>query len=242
MIWRRYRWCLVLLRLSPIALLAAAFQLAEAVIPRVDNSSTTTSGKYIYSTAWHARTLTNISWNIPVGEVHTLHLIVISLKEAATESWRFENSGNNTRAETPPSQTTSWTSYFDREYYYPPLTADEALSTSCEIQYGAYTASPNDTFYQQEQQEQVTPVLVDSSTWWYTASLDQEEPTATSLSSTVGTASVWLSAPGLYAACLLVGNETCYKEECINITVYQPPDDFIEARSTGNCCLVRDTC
>lgn len=234
--WPTCRWCLVLFRLPLIALLAAALLLTEASFPRVDNSSTTMSGEYISSTAWHARTLTNISWDIPARKAQTLHVIVISLDEDATESWRFDDSGDNTtRAETPPSQTTTWTSYFDAEI--PPLSPDEALSGSCAIQYEVFTPSLNDTFYRQEKQEQVTPVLADSSMWWYTASLDQEKPTAaTSLNATVGTASVLLSEPGLYTACLLVGNETCYEEECVDITVYQPPDDFIEVSNAGGSC------
>lgn len=210
---------------------------AATGIPRVSNSSVTNSGEFLSSTAWHARELTNISWGIATGDINRLHLIVVSWDEAATETWRFDDDGSadndTTRAESPPSGTTSSTSHSTSDYV-PQTSQDEALPESCAIRYEVYTAHLNDTFYQEETRQQaLPPVLVNSSTWWYTASLDQEKPTATSNTSVAGTASMLLSEPGLYFACLLVGDETCYEEECVNITVYQPPEDFLEVSVRG---------
>lgn len=196
-----------------------------AVIPRISNESTTTHGDFISSTAWHPRTRTNISWSVPASEAHRLHLIVVFWDELATATWRFGDTNDNTtrRANTPPPTTSSWTSY-----YVPPLSRDKYLPESCAIRYEVYTPSPRDTFYTEMDRGLVTSNLTEASTWWYTATLGQEEPRRTSDSSTVGNTSVLLSEPGLYFACLLLGNHTCHQEECINFTVYQPPYDFIE--------------
>lgn len=217
---------------------------AATGIPRVKNSSMTNSGQFLSSTAWHARELTNVSWEIATGDINRLHLIVVSWDEAATETWRFDDDSSadndTTRAESPPSETTSSTSHTTSDYV-PQTSQDEALPASCAIRYEAYTAHTNDTFYQEETRQQaLPPVLVNSSTWWYTASLDQEEPTATSNASIAGTASMLLSEPGLYFACLLVGNETCYEEECVNITVYQPPEDFLEVSMRGGLMEIEE--
>lgn len=77
--------------------------------------------------------------------------------------------------------------------------------------------------------------------------MSQERPEATSPSSGLGRASVLLSEPGFYNACLLViagdnggDDDECSAEECVDIAVYQPPYDFLEASAKiGSHCLMK---
>lgn len=195
---------------------------ADATFPRISNSSTTVYGDLISTTAWHARTLTSISWDIPAWRQDTSHVVVVIWDQEATETWRFGSNENvSSRADNPPSSVS--TSYYD-----PSLYPDEPIFKDCTFRGDAFDSYSTDAFFTDENRAQVTVDLGDSTTWWYTGSLDQEAPDATSATSGVGNASVLLSEPGFYSVCLLLANETCETVECVNITVFQPTYDFLE--------------
>lgn len=194
----------------------------DATFPRISNSSATVFGDLISATTWHARALTSISWDIPVWKQDTFHAIVVIWDQEATTEWRFGSNVNvSSRADSPPSSAS--TSYYD-----PSLYPDEPTFEDCTFRGDAFNSYSRNTFFTDENRAQVTVDLGDSTTWWYTASLDQVAPSGTSATSGVGNASVLLSEPGFYSACLLLANETCETIECINITVFQPPYDFLE--------------
>lgn len=200
--------------------------------PKVRNSSETTNGDLISITSWHAQTLTNVSWDIPVWRQNTSHLIVLIWKEDATTTWLFGDDDVSSRADSPPSSAST-------SYYEPTL--DEPIFDKCNFRVDAFNSHTTNAFFTDDNRTLVTADLGDGTTWWYTASLNQEAPAATSLTSGVGNASVLLSEPGLYTACLLLANDgTCVQEECVNVTVYQPPYDFLEAR-TDHCTNYRRT-
>ncbi|CAM9280664.1 unnamed protein product, partial [Pylaiella littoralis] len=203
---------------------------ASAVEPQTSSASATADGNFLSVTSWHARTLTNISWNIPDPTQDARHLIVFIWDEEATEEawWLSDNDNISSRAVSPPSSTAS------DSRYVPYIGGEEIVE--CTFQDDAFDSRSDDAFITDENRELVSVDLADGHTWWYTASLSQERPNATTATSGVGQASVLLSEPGFYTACLLLvtggddsSDERCPDEECVNITVYQPPYNFLEA-------------
>lgn len=200
-----------------------------AVEPKINNSSETINGELVSVTAWHAQALTNVTWNIPTWKQNASHVIVIAWDEEATDIWLFGIDNISSRANNHPSSTSAMS------FYLP--AADESIFDACTLRGDAFNSSSKDAFHTDEKWTPSTSVdLVDETTWWYAASLSQDTPTATTLTSGAGNASVMLTKPGLYSVCLLMGNETCVVEECANFTVYQPSYDFLEASS--DTCLV----
>lgn len=213
-------WAVPLFSLRPRAL--------WATYPKINNSSETINGELISVTAWHAQALTNVTWNIPAWKQNASHMIVIAWDEEATDVWLFGIDNISSRANTPPS--TSATSF-----YWPAM--DEPTYDACTLRGDAFNSSLQDAFHTEENWAPTTSVdLADETTWWYAASLSQDAPTATTLTSGAGNASIMLTEPGLYSVCLLTGNDTCVVEECANFTVYQPSYDFLEA-SIAACLM-----
>lgn len=205
--------------------------LVEAVsagAPQTSNASATVDGNFLSVTSWHARTLTNVSWNIPDSTQDARHLIVFTWDEEATEeAWWLSFTDNiSSRAVSPPSASASSSA--------PPNAGDFVVA--CTFQEDAFDSQSDDTFNTNGNRERISVDLADGRTWWYTASLSQERPNATTATSGVGQASVLLSEPGFYTACLLLltagGDDSHYEcpdQECVDITVYQPPYNFLEA-------------
>lgn len=156
-------------------------------------------------------------------------IVFIWDEEATEEAWWLSNTDNvSSRAVSPPSSTAS------DSRYVPYIGGEEIVE--CTFQDDAFDSRSDDAFITDENRELVSVDLADGHTWWYTASLSQERPNATTATSGVGQASVLLSEPGFYTACLLLvtggddsSDERCPDEECVNITVYQPPYNFLEA-------------
>eukprot|EP00752_Nemacystus_decipiens_P001936 g1865.t1 len=202
------------------------------------NSSATVDGDLLSVTSWNARTLTNVSWEIPWWRRNSTHLIVVTWDEEATEeTWWPSDPDDNSRAESPPSTVSSST-------YLPSIGEDLPVPDLCTYSWDAFDSQSDDAFGTDANRALVSVDLADGRTWWFTASLDQDRPNATSPTSEVGQASVLLSEPGFYMACLLlvVGlDETCPTEECVDFTVYQPPYDLLEVESTniGHVVTVR---
>lgn len=208
-----------------LLLLLALAGPACAVEPQTSNSSATVDGDLLSVTSWHARTLTNVSWEVPWWRRNSTHLIVVTWDEEATEeTWWPSDPDDNSRAQSPPSSTMFST-------YFPSTGEDIAAPDLCTYPWDAFSSQSNDAFVTDANRALVSVDLVDEHTWWFTASLDQDKPNATSPTSGVGQASVLLSEPGFYTACLLLvvgDDETCPTEECVDFTVYQPPYDFLE--------------
>jgi len=209
---------------------------SASVDPHISNSSETVDGDILSVTSWHARTLTNVSWNTPAPPINSSYVIALVWDEMATEErWWLSDTDNVSRAESPPSSTSS------TDDSQPPPIGGDVVDDTCYFREDA--SRPNSAFSTDENRALVNVDLADEGTWWYTSSLGQGMPNATNLTSTsgVGQASVLLSEPGFYTACLLLatrdadGDETCEKEECLDITVYQPPYDFLEVRSVFFC-------
>lgn len=215
----------MILFLLPLPLFVGA---ASAVAPQTSNASATVDGDFLSVTSWHAQTLTNVSWDIPDSTQDARHLIVFTWDEEATEEawWPSFTDNISSRAVSPPSSTTS--------SYVPNVGGEEVVE--CTFQDYAFDSQSGDAFSTDENRELVSVDLADGRTWWYTASLGQERPNATTATSGVGQASVLLSEPGFYTVCLLLisgddddTDQRCPDEECVHITVYQPPYNFLEA-------------
>ncbi|CAM9190156.1 unnamed protein product, partial [Hapterophycus canaliculatus] len=216
-------------------------EVLSSVDPRTSNASTTFDGDLLLSvTSWHARSLTNVSWDVPAERQDASHLVIFTWDEERTlSSWWELGINNLSRAESPPTSAST-------SAYLPSQSGDE--SPTCTFRQDAFDSTSQNAFNTDPQRAQVSVDLADGSVWWYIASLGQERPEATTLSSGVGRASVLLSEPGIYTACLLViasdddgdDHEICSAEECVDIAVYQPPYDFLEASSTniGNVITV----
>lgn len=199
-----------------------------AMTPKINNANETINGDLISVTAWHAQTLTNVTWDIPAWKQDASHSIVITWDEEATDIWLFGIDNISSRANNPPSSSAT-------SFYWPAL--DVPAFDACTLRGDAFNSSSKDAFHREENWTPSTSVdLADETTWWFAATLSQDAPTATTLTSGAGNASVMLTEPGLYSICLLTGNETCVVEECANFTVYQPSYDFLEA-SIGACLV-----
>lgn len=215
-------------------LLVPRLPLTWAASSKISYSSEINRGDLISVTSWHARTLTDISWDIPASMQDSSHLIIFIWNEAATELWRFGETNVSSRADSPPlnaSSSSSSTQSPSADSYTADIAGDEFVPLVCTGVSDAFESSPKDIYFTEENQALVTPALADGKSWWYTASLDQDAPNATSPTSAVGEASVLLSEPGWYSVCLFLADSTCALEECVNITVYQPPYDFLEVRT-----------
>lgn len=223
-------------RLPKVLVVVVVLSLARvqvfAVDPQISNSSAKYDGDLLSVTSWHARTLTNISWEVSDYRQSASHLIVFTWDEEATTSLWWESENGTSRADSPPSSTSSSTSSS-----YSPLIGEDAGDT-CTFREDAFDSHSQDAFNTDDNRALISVDLADGNTWWYTASLNQNRPVATTLTSGVGQASVLLSEPGFYTACLLVvaggdgdhgGDETCSTEECVDVTIFQPPYDFLEA-------------
>lgn len=196
-------------------LFALAVPPASARGPQVSNASTVyDEGGWLTTTAWHARTLTNISWNIPPASVDPSQVILLSWDRDGTDLWRFGDEDDRIL----PSSSSSATSFI------PPISADQPYDEACNFH--AFFSSSNDTFYSEDLYSRATVDIGDGSTWFYTNSLAQERSESISASSAIGNASVALGEPGLYVVCLQQGGEVCV--ECSSIIVYQPLEDFVE--------------
>lgn len=218
--------------LRELLLLLLHARLASSIEPKTSNSSSTVDGDLLSVTSWHARALTNVSWEIPSARHNASHIIAFSWDEEATEeAWWLENADNISRAETPPSSTSSNTSSLSDDFLG---VAGDVSLYPCTFRPSAFHSQSKDAFNTDAARQRISVDLADGRTWWFTATLGQEMPNTTSLTSGEGQASVLLSEPGFYSACLLAVNggdgdsETCLAEECVDFTVYQPPYDFLE--------------
>lgn len=215
-----------------LSFLLTVLLLVEAVsggAPQTTNASATVDGNFLSVTSWHARTLTNVSWNIPDSIQDATHLIVFTWDEEATEeAWWLSFTDNiSSRAVSRPSSTESDSSF---------LPDGDEGAFECTFQEDAFDSQSDDAFNTDDNREHISVDLTDGRTWWYTASLGQERLNVTTATSGVGQASVLLSEPGFYTACLLLisagdddSDERCPDQECVDITVYQPPYNFLEA-------------
>lgn len=201
-------------------------QTVSVMSPKISNTSSFFNGTYISVTSWHARTLTNISWSIPLGVRNMSHVISFVWEEKGTASWLYGNENVSSRATPFPSSTSM--SHDDGV-----LVSDDGPSSnlSCTFRDNAFHSNSKNAFFTDENRAFVTPDLANETTWWYTASLGQKTPTVMTPTSGEGNASVLLSEPGLYSVCLLGDYETCSVEECVSISVYQPLYDFLEVRT-----------
>lgn len=224
----------------PIVILLLKIIVAEAATPQTQNSSITYSGIHLTAEVWHARTITNISWDIPASVTDAYNtLVVVSWDEEATDLWRFGDENDTSRADTPPSWTDWSSSYLPRPTSDEPISDDDFEYETCAFWEYVYAASSEGTFYTEENQARVTANLSDSNqSWWYTASLGHGAPinATTSGTSTTGNVSVLLSEPGVYTVCLFIVNDTCDFEECVEVTVVQPDLDFVEVRAEYDTC------
>lgn len=224
----RQRWE-VLDKLLLLLLLAPA----SAIEPQTSNSGATVDGGILSVTSWHAQTLTNVSWEIPLVDQDDSNIIVFTWDEVATEEawWPTENAS---RAVSPPSTTAPTPSPT-----LPPFVgqSDDPIP-QCAFRTRSFDSQSKGAFNTEAARQHVSVDLVDNRTWWYTATLSQEMPNTTSLTSGVGQASILLSEPGFYTACLLRevvdSSEACQEQECIDFTVYQPPNDFLEVGGKAN--------
>lgn len=208
---------------------------ASATEPQTSDSWATVAGNLLSVSSWHAQTMTNVSWEIPSVRQDASHIIAFTWDEEATEEawWQADNI---TRAVSPLSPTSSLDDddpiVFDDDYGTPTISDDPF---PCIFRPSAFLSQSKDAFNTDANRRLISVDLADKRTWWFTATLGQERPNTTSITSGVGQASILLSEPGFYSACLLTvigdddgDNATCLEEECINVTVYQPPYDFLE--------------
>ena len=223
MLFLLLRWVVLDKVLLPLLLAAPA----SAIEPQTSNSGATVDGDLLSVTSWHAQTLTNVSWDIPLVRQYASHAIVFYWNQEATEEawWRTDNVS---RAASPPAFFNSSSSDSDLPDFVGTTSGgDEA----CTIRTASFDSESKNAFSTEAARQHVSVDLVDKRTWWFTATLSQEMPNTTSLTSGVGQASVLLSEPGFYTACLfeIRGNyHVCSYEECVEFTVFQPPYDFLE--------------
>lgn len=167
--------------------------------------------------AWHARSLTNVSWQLPTGSASAQDRVIIFWDTLATGLLRFGNIMNETSISVTSSLTTLHTVF------------PEEMGAGSDIcNYTAYETDQRNAFHSESLSGESTVDLEDSLAWWYTSSLAQEVDGAET--SDQGESLVLLSDPGVYFVCLLLGNDSCEATECLELMVYQPPYDFMEVR------------
>ena len=229
MLFLLLRWVVLDKLLLPLLLAAPA----SAIEPQTSNSGATVDGDLLSVTSWHAQTLTNVSWDIPLVRQYASHAIVFYWNQEATEEawWRTDNVS---RAASPPAFFNSSSSDSDLPGFVGTTSGgDEA----CTFRTTSFDSESKDAFNTEAAREHISVDLVDKRTWWFTATKSQEMPNTTSFTSGVGQASVLLSEPGLYTACLLeVQDLRCLLEECVEFTVFQPPYDFLEVGGKLSLC------
>lgn len=243
------RW-VVLGKLLLLLLLAGP---TSSINPQTSTSSATVHGGLLSVTSWHARTLTNVSWEIPLVRQNASHIIAFTWDEEATEeAWWLADTDNVSRTESPPSSPetiSSDTSITSGSDDFLGQAHDIRVSPyPCTSRPSAFHSQSTDAFNTDAARQHTSVDLADERAWWYTATLRQEMPDTTSLTSGVGNASVLLSEPGFYSACLLMvigsggDNKSCSAEECLDFTVYQPPYDFLEVGGQTLSMLTLTTC
>lgn len=193
-----------------------SFIVASAA-PFTTNSSTSYNGTYLSVEAWHARSLTDISWRISSGLAHFQDRVAVFWDKHATELVRFGTTVTLTnRSAISSSSSSTYTLFLEMG----------AGSHVCN--YTAYETDQRNAFYNATGGKASTVTLDDSRAWWYTSSLAQE--TNQTDPSDHGRALVLLSDPGIYFVCLILANDSCNAVECLEMVIYQPPYDFMEVR------------
>ena len=93
----------------------------------------------------------------------------------------------------------------------------------------AYVADPLHPFDNENRSRGASVALLDNATWWYTSTLGQgADSISNSTASEAGSALVLLGDPGVYIACLLLGDENCTAADCLQFQVYQPHYDILQ--------------
>lgn len=97
--------------------------------------------------------------------------------------------------------------------------------------YTAYVVDPLHPFDNIDRSERATVEIQNYSTWWYTSTLGQDaNATSAANASDTGSALTLLGEPGLYIACLILGDEECVAADCVKFYVYQPHYDILQVR------------
>lgn len=208
--------------LGMVAVLDTASNLCLADgAPLISNTSAEYRSAYLTAKAWHTRVLTNITWTLPDEATGSEDKILVFWDKIATEVPRSGSSG----FESQTSPSTSATASTSSGTNFP-----EGIGNGSDVcEYETYdtdgTAKTN-AFYIAGLYRNATVQLEDSrGTWWYTSTLDQQ---AVDNRSNTGEALVLLSDPGIYAVCLVLGNDSCAAADCLELAVYQPPYDYME--------------
>lgn len=208
---------------STVAAILGVVSLSKLIVtlatPFTSNSSSRHDGSHLSVEAWHARSLTEISWELTNGSADLRDRVVIFWDKFATNVVRFGSTVNATNRLATSSSSAS------AGYQILP---EEMGAGSSVCNYTAYETGQRNAFYSQSMIEESSVTLEDSSAWWYTSSLAQEVHETEA--SNQGEASVPLSDPGIYFVCLILANNTCEPIECLEVAVYQPPYDFMEVR------------
>lgn len=209
---------------STVAVILGVLSLSKLIVtlatPFTSNSSNRQNGSHLSVEAWHARSLTEISWELPNGSADPRDRVVIFWDKFATDVVRFGSTVNATNRLATSSSSSASAGY--------QILPEEMGVGSGVCNYTAYETGQRNAFYSQSMIEESTVTLEDSSAWWYTSSLAQEVHETEA--SHQGEASVSLSDPGIYFVCLILANNTCEPIECLEVAVYQPPYDFMEVR------------
>lgn len=216
-------WGVLILAVAAVLDTASRSCLADAAI-FTSNTSAEYRSTYLTAQAWHARTLTNISWSLPDGIASSQDKILVFWDKIRTELFRFGSSASDSQTAFSISVTASTVSGTN--------TFPEGMGKGSDVcDYETYDANGTakaNAFYTAELYRNATVELEDSrGTWWYTSTLGQQ---AVDSRSSTGEALVLLSDPGFYITCLILGNDSCVALDCLELAVYQPPYDYMEVR------------
>lgn len=211
--------------------LVASTLLAASAAVFTSNSSTTYNATYLSAEAWHARSLTQVSWDLQgdpsAVEAHHRDRILVFFDAIGTNLLRFA-SADGTSQSTTSSSSSSSSSSSTAEY----IAFPDDMGTGTDVcTYDAYVVDPSRPFDNNALSQNGTAVLQNSSTWWYTSTLGQHaEKTVAGNASGFGSANVLLGDPGVYFVCLVLGEEDCIARDCLEMRVYQPPSDFLQVQ------------
>lgn len=181
-------------------------------------ADTTVAGTYLEVTSWHARNVTKISWNNVAGVTAEDYIAVFEDKYA-THYWLGAwNPWLALPRMKPKNHTKDFTTVNDTAW--------------CQL--NEYVYDRNGSFYSPTVRAQGVVV---SPTWFYTNTLDQQ---GGSNVAATGSAKVHLAEVGLWQVCLMRNRGAgCTKVECVQIEMYQPPEDYVEADTVSIVDTVR---
>lgn len=206
--------------------------LAVSATVFTSNSSIAYNATYLSAEAWHAQSLTQVSWDLQQGEpsaieAHHRDRMLVFFDALGTNLLRF-GSTDDTSQSTSSSSSSSSSSPLADYIAFP-----DDMGTGTDVcAYDAYVVDPSRPFNNNALSQNGTAELQNSSAWWYTSTLGQlAEKTTAGDASGLGSVSILLGDPGAYFVCLVLGEEDCIAKDCLEIRVYQPPNDFLEVGS-----------